>query len=46
MILTYKDCIEKYGSDHLLKKKLQKVDCFKRKRYIFFAKSLFGIRDY
>ncbi len=26
MVLTYKQCIEKYGSDHMLKKEILSVD--------------------
>ena len=35
MILTYKDCIEKYGSDHLLKKEIAEGRLFQKEKGIY-----------
>ncbi len=32
MILTYKECIEKYGSDYQIKKGMKPEDFFKKKK--------------
>lgn len=35
MLLTYKDCIEKYGSDHLLKKEIIEGRLFQKEKGIY-----------
>lgn len=35
MILTYKQCIEKYGSDHMLKKEVAKGKIFQKEKGIY-----------
>ncbi|MDD3417748.1 MAG: hypothetical protein PHY47_27790 [Lachnospiraceae bacterium] len=35
MVLTYKDCIEKYGSDHLLKKEISEGRLFQKEKGIY-----------
>jgi len=40
MILTYKECIEKYGSDYQIKKEMKAGKLSKRKRILLFTKKL------
>ena len=35
MVLTYKECIEKYGSDHLLKKEISEGRLFQKEKGIY-----------
>jgi len=35
MVLTYKQCIEKYGSDHMLKKEIAKENIFQTEKGIY-----------
>lgn len=35
MILTYKQCIEKYGSDHMLKKEIAEGNLFRKEKGIY-----------
>lgn len=40
MLLTYKDCIEKYGSDHLLKKEIIEGRLFQKEKGIYSLQKL------
>ena len=35
MVLTYKQCIEKYGSDHMLKKEIAEGNLFQKEKGIY-----------
>ena len=35
MVLTYKQCIEKYGSDHMLKKGIDEGNLFQKEKGIY-----------
>lgn len=35
MVLTYKQCIEKYGSDHMLKKEIAEGNIFQKEKGIY-----------
>ncbi len=35
MVLTYKQCIEKYGSDHMLKKEIAERNLFQKEKGIY-----------
>ena len=35
MILTYKDCIKKYGSDYMIKKELEQGKLFQKSKGVY-----------
>lgn len=41
MILTYKQCIEKYGSDYMLKKEIAEGNLFQKKKALFLKQNMF-----